>query len=176
MAVTETNLYGKSYWGTGVDMKRSAGNNQVHKLAFLRLIVAQLKNQNPLDPMDNTQFLTQLAQFNTLEQMQNMSRDSGFRYALGLVGRRVTVLVPGSENGEFTVIAAGVRSGDNGEPLLKLAGLDGSVTEVPLDRVKDVVGDGSPQLSDIARTLNEILRIQQLMLYSQQSQAGAPAV
>jgi flagellar basal-body rod modification protein FlgD len=35
---------------------------------FLRLLVTQLKNQNPLNPADGTQFVTQLAQFTTLEQ------------------------------------------------------------------------------------------------------------
>jgi flagellar basal-body rod modification protein FlgD len=35
---------------------------------FLRLLVTQLKNQDPLNPADGTQFLTQLAQFTTLEQ------------------------------------------------------------------------------------------------------------
>ncbi|MGE5567834.1 MAG: flagellar hook assembly protein FlgD [Rhodospirillales bacterium] len=36
---------------------------------FLKLLVAQIKNQNPLNPADGTQFLTQLAQFSELEQM-----------------------------------------------------------------------------------------------------------
>lgn len=36
---------------------------------FLQLLVAQIKNQNPLDPTDGTQFVTQLAQFSELEQM-----------------------------------------------------------------------------------------------------------
>jgi flagellar basal-body rod modification protein FlgD len=36
---------------------------------FLQLLVAQIKNQNPLDPTDGTQFVSQLAQFSELEQM-----------------------------------------------------------------------------------------------------------
>jgi flagellar basal-body rod modification protein FlgD len=36
--------------------------------AFLQLLVAQLKNQNPMQPMDGTTFVTQLAQFNDVEQ------------------------------------------------------------------------------------------------------------
>jgi flagellar basal-body rod modification protein FlgD len=38
------------------------------KDAFLQLLVAQIKNQNPLDPADGVQFLSQLAQFSQLEQ------------------------------------------------------------------------------------------------------------
>lgn len=41
----------------------------VTKDAFLRLLVAQIKNQNPLNPADGIEFLTQLAQFTELEQM-----------------------------------------------------------------------------------------------------------
>jgi len=40
---------------------------------FLTLFVTQLKNQNPLDPTDNTQFMSQLAQFSTLEQEQKQT-------------------------------------------------------------------------------------------------------
>lgn len=39
------------------------------KDTFLQLLVAQIRNQNPLNPADGTQFLTQLAQFSELEQM-----------------------------------------------------------------------------------------------------------
>ena len=38
---------------------------------FLQLLVAQIKNQDPLNPADSTQFLTQLAQFQTLQQDLN---------------------------------------------------------------------------------------------------------
>jgi len=40
---------------------------------FLQMLVTQLKYQDPLDPMDNTAFAAQLAEFSTLEQMQNMN-------------------------------------------------------------------------------------------------------
>jgi flagellar basal-body rod modification protein FlgD len=44
-------------------------NNSTDKEAFLQLLVTQIKNQNPLDPADGAEFLTQLAQFSELEQM-----------------------------------------------------------------------------------------------------------
>ena len=43
------------------------------KETFMKLLVAQLEHQNPLSPMDNTQFTQQLAQFTSLEQLQNMN-------------------------------------------------------------------------------------------------------
>jgi flagellar basal-body rod modification protein FlgD len=43
--------------------------------AFLTLLVAQLQNQDPLQPMDGTTFVTQLAQFNDVEQNLGMKQD-----------------------------------------------------------------------------------------------------
>lgn len=45
------------------------------KSTFLKLLVAQLKNQNPLNPSDGIEFVTQLAQFTSLEQSTAMSQD-----------------------------------------------------------------------------------------------------
>src|SRR5947209_691249 len=49
--------------------------NEVSKDEFLQLLVAQMKNQDPLNPADGTQFLTQLAQFSQLEQLTGMRSD-----------------------------------------------------------------------------------------------------
>src|SRR5881397_3776962 len=42
------------------------------KSQFLQLLVAQLKEQNPLDPKDGTEFISQLAQFSSLEELINI--------------------------------------------------------------------------------------------------------
>jgi len=42
---------------------------------FLQLLVAQLQNQDPMNPTDSTQFVTQLAQFQQMEQSMNMGTD-----------------------------------------------------------------------------------------------------
>ena len=53
------------------------------KDTFLKLLVAQLQYQNPLNPTDSTQFVTQLAQFSQLEQTTQMAEDiSAIRTAL----------------------------------------------------------------------------------------------
>ena len=54
-----------------------AGANTATKEAFLQLLVAQIKNQNPLNPTDGVQFLTQLSQFTEMEQMLGMRQDIG---------------------------------------------------------------------------------------------------
>ena len=45
------------------------GKAETKKNEFLQLLVAQLKGQNPLDPLDGTQFVSQLAQFSSLEEL-----------------------------------------------------------------------------------------------------------
>lgn len=49
--------------------------SEVTKDAFLQLLVAQVKNQDPLNPTDGVQFLSQLAQFTELEQLIGMRAD-----------------------------------------------------------------------------------------------------
>lgn len=50
-------------------------NTLANKEVFLQLLVAQIKNQNPLNPADGVEFLTQLSQFTELEQMMGMRSD-----------------------------------------------------------------------------------------------------
>jgi flagellar basal-body rod modification protein FlgD len=50
---------------------------QTQKNQFLQLLVAQLKGQNPLDPLDGTQFVSQLAQFSSLEELTGIHEDIG---------------------------------------------------------------------------------------------------
>jgi len=53
----------------------ATGGSQVTKNMFLQLLVAQIKNQDPMSPTDGVQFLTQLAQFQQLEQGMNSGQD-----------------------------------------------------------------------------------------------------
>jgi flagellar basal-body rod modification protein FlgD len=67
---------------------------------FLKLLVTQLQNQDPLQPMQNTEFVAQLAQFSSLEQLTNMNEQISLVQlaqlstsniqAAGLVGQEVT--------------------------------------------------------------------------------------
>jgi flagellar basal-body rod modification protein FlgD len=56
-------------WPAEEKPAKPAGDALVGKDDFLKLLVAQIKNQNPLNPADGIQFLSQLAQFSQLEQL-----------------------------------------------------------------------------------------------------------
>lgn len=56
---------------------------------FLTLMVAQLKNQDFMKPMDDTQYVTQLAQISSMQQMEEMAYNAKTTYATSLVGKTV---------------------------------------------------------------------------------------
>ena len=66
------------------------------KEMFLKLLVAQLKNQDPSSPMDQKDMMAQMAQFTSVEQLSNMSKNleamqtnATFTQSVGLIGKSV---------------------------------------------------------------------------------------
>lgn len=78
-------------------------SNTLDKDAFLQLLVAQMKYQDPLEPTSNTEYISQYATFSELEQMQNMSASMDLFRASSLVGQTVLLKVTDSEGRETTV-------------------------------------------------------------------------
>ena len=66
-------------------------NSSLDKDAFLQLLVAQMKYQDPLEPTSNTEYISQLATFSELEEMQNVSAAVEMQRANNLVGQYVFV-------------------------------------------------------------------------------------
>ncbi len=50
-----------------------SNSTELNKDDFLKLLITQLKNQDPMSPMDDSQFVSQMAQFSSLEQMSNVA-------------------------------------------------------------------------------------------------------
>lgn len=83
--------------------KKRTGNDSLDKDAFLQLLVAQMKYQDPLEPTSNTEYISQFATFSELEQMQNVSASMDLFRASSLVGQTVLLKVTDSEGRETTV-------------------------------------------------------------------------
>jgi flagellar basal-body rod modification protein FlgD len=85
------------------EKKRAQASNTLDKDAFLQLLVAQMKYQDPLEPTSNTEYISQYATFSELEQMQNMSASMDLFRASSLVGETVLLKVKDSQGRETTV-------------------------------------------------------------------------
>lgn len=73
--MSPTPVSGNSGAQPGTGSSTTAATQQIDKNMFLQLLVAQLQNQDPLNPTDSMQFVQQLAQFQQLEQSVNMGQD-----------------------------------------------------------------------------------------------------
>jgi flagellar basal-body rod modification protein FlgD len=97
----------------------SASKTTVDYQSFLKLLIAQMKNQDPTNPTSNTEFVAQLATFSQVEQsvqmntkLDQMLTGSSLSQASSLVGRTVTS-ADGKTSGivkEVTVAAAGLTA------------------------------------------------------------------
>ena len=142
-----------SGWGTAVNITGHGNASPAMELKqdFLKLLIAQLQNQDPMSPMDNSQFVSQLAQFSSLEQMTNvasavlelresliaLNSQSLLTQGAAMIGKEVTGMVntgKKDENGDYILEEiSGIVSS------VKWA--DGSLTLL--------VGDVSLKLEDI---------------------------
>ena len=70
---------------------KATGTSALGKDAFLQILVAQMQYQDPLQPSSDTEWIAQLAQFTSLENMQNMSNSLDNSQAFSMVGKTVQV-------------------------------------------------------------------------------------
>lgn len=106
MAIIQQIQNGEFVDTSASNMSLSSSNNSTEaggaldKDAFLQLLVAQMQYQDPLEPTDNTQYISQLATFSSLEEMQNLNTSMTEGNAYNLVGKHVFVKVTSSTTGE----------------------------------------------------------------------------
>ena len=114
------------------------------QMDYMKLLVTELQNQNPLEPMDNNQMAAQLAQFSQLQQLEGMNSNfasvlavNELAYASTLIGKQVSFLHE-------------TQSGDK-----ELA--SGPVERVTADedgKILLTVGDKTPSLEEIISVTN----------------------
>jgi flagellar basal-body rod modification protein FlgD len=96
---TPTNSTASSSTTSASSTTDALGNEQT----FLQLLVAQIQNQDPLNPTDSTTFITQLAQFSELEQLININQSVG----------QIDVAVGGSTNLQPSSSGTAASSGND---------------------------------------------------------------
>ena len=88
-------------YNTGLNPAKAAGQGQVlGKDEFLKILMTQLTHQDPTSPLEDKEFVAQMAQFSTLEQMTNMSAELAKVFgimarsqAIGLLGKTVDIVL-----------------------------------------------------------------------------------
>ena len=114
--------------------KETKANDELGKDAFLQLLVTQLKNQDPLDPQDNSSYIAELAQFSSLEQMTNVAKSLE---DLGKVVNNIdTSVLVGQLSGmigkKIDWIETVNEADEEGNPTSRQDGFTGTVTGVTL--------------------------------------------
>lgn len=89
---------------TASPISSNANNSSLDKDAFLKLLVAQMQYQDPLEPTSNTEYMSQLAQFSTVEELQNLATSFTNSQSLNLVGQYVILNVPDAK-GNITQVS-----------------------------------------------------------------------
>ncbi len=107
MALSVENGKVESTYTETYQKEDTVGTSALGKDAFLQLLVTQLQHQDPLQPQDNSEFVAQLAQFSSLEELQNLTSSMGNSQALNLVGKYVMIEVGKSDEVANTSMVQG---------------------------------------------------------------------
>jgi flagellar basal-body rod modification protein FlgD len=78
------------------------------QMDYMKVLITQLQNQNPLEPLDNNEMASQLAQFSQLQQLESMNSNfaqileiTNRSYANSLIGKEVTFFTQDTDTGEL---------------------------------------------------------------------------
>mgnify|MGYP001425579736 FL=1 len=137
----------------------AVGGSEMGKEAFMELLVQQLKNQDPMSPMDNDKFIAQLTQLSELEGIQNLNENmvglamlqqgnalmSQLTQSSALIGKDVTYFSP--ETGEEQTGSVDSVKIEEGVAVLNIDGFD-----VPLGSVMEITDGASSEESETDET------------------------
>ncbi|HOO79610.1 MAG TPA: flagellar hook capping FlgD N-terminal domain-containing protein [Lachnospiraceae bacterium] len=87
--------------------KKEKDNSAIDSNAFLTLLVAEMQNQDPLEPTSNTEWISQYATFTQVSEIQSIGSDMSAMQAQGLVGEHVIMKVTG-DDGETSYVTGKV--------------------------------------------------------------------
>ncbi len=154
---------------TETSVKKATTSDGMDKDAFLQLLVAQMKYQDPLEPTSNTEYISQYATFSQVEQMQNMASTMELVRASSMVGKQVEIQTTDS-NGETNVVQGMVEyvAYENNKAYVSIDG-----TLYSADDVKAVIDDTYQTALDLgiafATAMNKLPALENLTLNDKES-------
>lgn len=142
--------------------ERNTASSDLDKDAFLQLLVAQMKYQDPLEPTSNTEYISQYATFSELEEMQNMAGNLTLSRASEAVGKEVIIETSDSKGVSKTVQGFVEKVVYNGSKAY--LSIDGTLYSI--DDLKQVLDNdyyvGSNAVEDIERIVGKLPRVEAL--------------
>jgi flagellar basal-body rod modification protein FlgD len=125
--------------------KVTSGNNSMGKDQFLQILITQLKNQDPLSPMQDKDFIAQMAQFSSVEQLTEMNGNLKSMLAMlsqslgsasGIIGKTISWSVPGEGVNDLPTVGSGVVEAIAVKNKAQYAVVDGK--DIPIDRISRI--------------------------------------
>lgn len=115
--------------------QKATSSDEISSDMFLRLLMEQIRNQDPLEPMNNDDMLAQLAQFSALEQMNNLNDSFGdLQYQMDFLNGNIDQLNFISAQGLIGRYVEGVNAdGDSIEGTVESVTLQGSIVVLTVD-------------------------------------------
>ncbi|PZE22450.1 flagellar hook capping FlgD N-terminal domain-containing protein [Paenibacillus xerothermodurans] len=110
-AVGTKNVY-PYYSKTNISNAGTGDKSQLGKDEFLKILITQLNHQDPMQPLQDKEFIAQMAQFTSVEQLSNMSTElkqlrQTLGFASGIIGKQISWIVAG-KNGEQDTTKSGM--------------------------------------------------------------------
>lgn len=119
----------------------SLPNSGINEQDFIKLFVNELRFQDPMQPLDNSQFLTQLAQFVSIEQqseevtgINNLLTLNSSDDSLGLLSHSVTIA--NADGSTTSGKVSGIQYGANGVQLTVMTSGNSVLTNIPLSQIQ----------------------------------------
>lgn len=133
-----------------------ATNELVNSETFMKLLVAEMTNQNPLEPTSNTEFISQLATFSQMEYSRTSSTYAMANYASSLVGKTATASKMDGKNlvTKTGVVESVTKNASSNSYTVKIDGESFDLSKITA--VKETVKDGESADSDLSGIQNAL--------------------
>ncbi|KGE17524.1 flagellar hook capping protein [Paenibacillus wynnii] len=136
--ISTSNTWPNYATGNSANPGSASGSSVMGKDQFLKILITQLQNQDPMQPMEDKEFIAQMAQFSSVEQLMNISTQlTSLNQSLGsasnLIGKSITwtdstTLLPVSGIVDSIVVKSGVNYAVVGDKKIAIT----DVTEVKI--------------------------------------------